>query len=136
MVKIKTNLVGANLSLPDNDYHFMIESIDFNAPKDDNGHPFITVWSKVVKNSNSNLNGKLVLRNYSLAPAAKGFLRDFLEAIGYTKEQLDNPEFSFDTDELLSKEFIAHYEKPEDSKYSVLSNFKRVKSSKQKEVQA
>jgi hypothetical protein len=133
MVKIAKNLSTATLEVPNNTYDVEIESVDFKEAKE-NKHAGFTVWFKIFACKDNKLNGKLFPKFYSLAPGSDGFMRKFLIACGYTAQQLDNPAFEFDTDDLKGRTLQVDYSKVEGEKYCTVDNEARLTTSTQKKL--
>jgi hypothetical protein len=124
------SMAGVGLNLPNGEYIAVVDEVEFN-PANEKTDDYITVWLKVINNKNDKLNGKLIMKNFSLSEKAKGFLKNFLQIAGFPQELLDKEGFSFDTDTLVGKEFIVTYKINDGAKYPAVEIVGKVKSNKQ-----
>jgi hypothetical protein len=122
------SMAGVGLNLPNGEYVCTVDEVEF-VPAKDNTMDYVTVWLKVINNKDNKLNGKLIMKNFSLSTKALGFFKNFLLICGFPQELLDKEGFNFDTDTILGKEFIVSYEVNEGNKYPVVEIIGKPKTS-------
>lgn len=134
MVKIKLNLVGTGLTIAAGRYNVELTEFEEMPPVAVEKYPYMQGTLKIFGNKNKNLNGRTLLKVFSYSPNALFALRQFLSVNGFTQDVLDNPEFEFDTEPLIGKQYVVDVE-INDAGYNSIAFVSLIKKTTQKTVE-
>jgi hypothetical protein len=133
MANIKVNMVGAGLTVPVGRYTVKLTEIEEMPSQDVEKFPYLQSTLEIFGHKNKNLNGRTLIKIFSFSPKALFALRQFLTVNGFNQEQMDNPDFEFDTDSLIGKEYTVDVE-INDAGYNSINFIGIVKKAKQSNI--